>query len=125
MAKNNQKTDIEKLESIKSRLRAEIKEQERVLDQNFSFIQQNAGSLLVGSMVNAVKENVSLGLLGNFLLPFRKKTTENKNSKTETSKPFQLKQIFNEFLPVITEMALPFILQAGVSILKKKFFRNK
>ena len=47
---NNQQTPLEKLISDKERIQRQCKRQEQKLNEDFSYIQENAGSLLLSGL---------------------------------------------------------------------------
>ena len=60
---NNQQTPLEKLISDKERIQRQCKRQEQKLNEDFSYIQENAGSLLLSG-------------LSSLLFPSNKSTTK-------------------------------------------------
>lgn len=120
--KTNKTTDIERLEEMKRRLKVEIKEQEKILDLNLSFVQQNIGGILAGSMLNALKDTLPSGLKA-IIAPFGARPASEKKTAGE-SKPFKISQTLSELLPLAAEIALPMLLGAGMNLVKKKFFKK-
>lgn len=65
---NNRQTPLEKLISDKERIQRQCKRQEQKLNEDFSYIQENAGSLLLSG-------------LSSLLFPSNKSTTKNKRQE--------------------------------------------
>ena len=66
---NNQQTPLEKLISDKERIQRQCKRQEQKLNEDFSYIQENAGSLLLSG-------------LSSLLFPSNKSTTKTNDKNT-------------------------------------------
>ena len=66
---NNQQTPLEKLISDKERIQRQCKRQEQKLNEDFSYIQENAGSLLLSG-------------LSSLLFPSNKSTTKTNDKDT-------------------------------------------
>lgn len=66
---NNRQTPLEKLISDKERIQRQCKRQEQKLNEDFSYIQENAGSLLLSG-------------LSSLLFPSNKSTTKTNDKNT-------------------------------------------
>lgn len=114
---NNQPTPLEKLISDKSRILEQCKVQEQKLNEDFSYIQENAGNLLLSG-------------LSSLLFPGNKSTTKtNTNERTTSSSTTGQPAIslgFGDYLsvakgmlPVVWDLAQPFIMTWGIKKAKK------
>lgn len=114
---NNQPTPLEKLISDKQRIQEQCKVQEQKLNQDFSYIQENAGSLLLSG-------------LSSLLFPANRSTTKTKtNEQTSTSsttgQPLISLGVGDYFsvakglLPLAWDLAQPFIMTWGIKKAKK------
>lgn len=56
---NNQQTPLEKLISDKERIQRQCKRQEQKLNEDFSYIQENAGSLLLSGLSSLLSLAIS------------------------------------------------------------------
>lgn len=122
---NNQQTPLEKLISDKERIRRQCKQQEQKLSDSFSYIHENAGSLLLSG-------------LSSLLFPGSKSTTkENENKivpKADGHPSIALGisdflSIAKGLVPIAWDFALPFITTWGFKKAKKwlsnLFFKKK
>ena len=89
---NNQQTPLEKLISDKERIQRQCKRQEQKLNEDFSYIQENAGSLLLSG-------------LSSLLFPSNKSTTKTND----------------KMIPIAWDLAQPFIMTWGIKKAKKWF----
>lgn len=114
---NNQPTPLEKLISDKQRIQEQCKVQEQKLNQDFSYIQENAGSLLLSG-------------LSSLLFPNNKSTTKTStNEQTATSsttgQPLislgvgDYLSVAKGLLPLAWDLAQPFIMTWGIKKAKK------
>lgn len=114
---NNQPTPLEKLISDKQRIQEQCKVQEQKLNQDFSYIQENAGSLLLSG-------------LSSLLFPANKSTTKtNTNEQTSasstTGQPLislgvgDYLSVAKGLLPLAWDLAQPFIMTWGIKKAKK------
>lgn len=114
---NNQPTPLEKLISDKQRIQEQCKVQEQKLNQDFSYIQENAGSLLLSG-------------LSSLLFPSNKSTTKtNTNEQTAasstTGQPLislgvgDYLSVAKGLLPLAWDLAQPFIMTWGIKKAKK------
>ena len=81
---NNQQTPLEKLISDKERIQRQCKRQEQKLNEDFSYIQENAGSLLLSG-------------LSSLLFPSNKSTTKTNDKNTApvtAGQPFRDLRLF-------------------------------
>lgn len=108
----------QKLAAVKKQLRAEVKEQEQVLDRDLSFFQQNIGSLVMGSVVDSVKDKIPSGL-HSLLFPLLLSQTKRGNETTTSSQSLGTSPIKNTLFPLIAKFALPVLLKLGVRTFKK------
>ncbi|WP_297905015.1 hypothetical protein [uncultured Parabacteroides sp.] len=115
---NNQQTPLEKLISDKERITRQCKRQEQKLDEDFSYIQENAGSLLLSG-------------LSSLLFPSDKSAAKAKDKgetpATMTGQPsFALGlpdylSIMKGMIPIAWDIAQPFIMTWGIKKAKKWF----
>ncbi len=119
--KTNKMTGAQRLQYRKELLKGRICEQQKKLDSHFSYIQQNMGSVLLGITVAAFSRKLPLEFRSLISL-FSNKEGEQNTSGIKTGKTMQM---VKSLLPVLIEIALPFLLSAGVKTLKKKFFNKK
>lgn len=56
---NNRQTPLEKLISDKERIQRQCKRQEQKLNEDFSYIQENAGSLLLSGLSSLLSRAIS------------------------------------------------------------------
>lgn len=97
---NNRQTPLEKLISDKERIQRQCKRQEQKLNEDFSYIQENAGSLLLSG-------------LSSLLFPSNKSTTKTNDKNTAPVTAGQ---------PSIAwDLAQPFIMTWGIKKAKKWF----
>lgn len=114
---NNQPTPLEILISDKKRIQEQCKIQEQKLNEDFSYIQENAGSLLLSGV-------------SSLLFPGNKSTSKaNTNEQnipsTTTGQPAiplgigELLSITKGMLPLAWDLAQPFIMTWGIKKAKK------
>ena len=103
---NNQQTPLEKLISDKERIQRQCKRQEQKLNEDFSYIQENAGSLLLSG-------------LSSLLFPSNKSTTKtnDKNTAPVTAGQPSIALGISDYLsiakgmiPIAWDLAQPFIM---------------
>ena len=99
---NNQQTPLEKLISDKERIQRQCKRQEQKLNEDFSYIQENAGSLLLSG-------------LSSLLFPSNKSTTKTNDKNTAPV------SIAKGMIPIAWDLAQPFIMTWGIKKAKKWF----
>lgn len=124
---NNQQTPLEKLISDKTRIQEQCKIQEQKLNEDFSYIQENAGSLLLSG-------------LSSLLFPSNKSTTKANTSRSDTtsstaglpSMPLGIGDylsVAKGLLPFAWDLAQPFIVTWGIKRARKwvtnLFFKKK
>ena len=114
---NNQQTPLEKLISDKERIQRQCKRQEQKLNEDFSYIQENAGSLLLSG-------------LSSLLFPSNKSTTKtnDKNTAPVTAGQPSIALGISDYLsiakgmiPIAWDLAQPFIMTWGIKKAKKWF----
>lgn len=116
---NSQQTPLEKLTSDKERIRLQCSIQGQKINNDISYIQENAGNLLLSG-------------LSSLLFPNSKQTTAQTggagqaapNAAALASVPFGLTEylsIAKSMVPVAWELAQPFIVSWGVKKAKKWF----
>lgn len=114
---NNQPTPLEILISDKKRIQEQCKIQEQKLNENFSYIQENAGNLLLSGV-------------SSLLFPSNKSTTkantnEQNTASSTTGQPAiplgigELLSITKGLLPLAWDLAQPFIMTWGIKKAKK------
>ncbi len=133
MERNKRKiSGSEKLQLQKDLLRKQIFEQGKVLDEHFSYLQENLGTLLLKATVYTLQDRLPPGIR-KFIVPFLVKN-DNQSPGNKDQEPvrqpagnkfIQTIQMFGATMPVIVDLALPLLIKAGVRFLKKKFFKNK
>lgn len=106
---NNRQTPLEKLISDKERIRDNVSRQEQKLNEDFSYIQENAGSLLLSG-------------LSSLLFPSNKSTTKtnDKNTAPVTAGQPSIALEISDYLsiakgmiPIAWDLAQPFIMTWG------------
>mgnify|MGYP000178748542 CR=1 FL=1 len=115
---NNRQTPLEKLISDKERIQRQCKRQEQKLNEDFSYIQENAGSLLLSGLSLSFPEQL---------------TSTDKNKRQEHSSrngwttlhrfrgsPDYL-SIAKGMIPIAWDLAQPFIMTWGIKKAKKWF----
>ena len=114
---NNRQTPLEKLISDKERIQRQCKRQEQKLNEDFSYIQENAGSLLLSG-------------LSSLLFPSNKSTTKtnDKNTAPVTAGQPSIALGISDYLsiakgmiPIAWDLAQPFIMTWGIKKAKKWF----
>ena len=114
---NNQQTPLEKLISDKERIQRQCKRQEQKLNEDISYIQENAGSLLLSG-------------LSSLLFPSNKSTTKtnDKNTAPVTAGQPSIALGISDYLsiakgmiPIAWDLAQPFIMTWGIKKAKKWF----
>lgn len=115
---NNQQTPLEKLTSDKERIRQQCCIQEQKLNKDFSYIQENAGSLLLSG-------------LSSVLFPNSKPSAQTNGAGQSAAQatgltPISLSlteclSIAKSMIPVAWELAQPFIVSWGARKAKKWF----
>ena len=107
---NNRQTPLEKLISDKERIQRQCKRQEQKLNEDFSYIQENAGSLLLSG-------------LSSLLFPSNKSTTKtnDKNTAPVTAGQPSIALGISDYLsiakgmiPIAWDLAQPFIMTWGI-----------
>lgn len=120
MNSNPQKSPLEKLLIEKQRIETACKEKEEKLNETFSYMQANAGTLL-------------LSAFSSVLFPTKKKSKEEDkkeggksiNFSEETSK-MQLSDYFSigkSLLPIAWEVVQPIMVGWGIKLIRKKLTR--
>ena len=103
---NNRQTPLEKLISDKERIQRQCKRQEQKLNEDFSYIQENAGSLLLSG-------------LSSLLFPSNKSTTKTNDKSTAPVTAGQPSialgisdylSIAKGMIPIAWDLAQPFII---------------
>ena len=114
---NNRQTPLEKLISDKERIQRQCKRQEQKLNEDFSYIQENAGSLLLSG-------------LSSLHYPSNKSTTKtnDKNTAPVTAGQPSIALGISDYLsiakgmiPIAWDLAQPFIMTWGIKKAKKWF----
>ena len=114
---NNRQTLLEKLISDRRRIQQECTIQEQKLNEDFSYIQENAGSLLLSG-------------LSSLLFPSNKSTTKtnDKNTAPVTAGQPSIALGISDYLsiakgmiPIAWDLAQPFIMTWGIKKAKKWF----
>ena len=108
---NNRQTPLEKLISDKERIQRQCKRQEQKLNEDFSYIQENAGSLLLSG-------------LSSLLFPSNKSTTKtnDKNTAPVTAGQPSIALGISDYLSIAKGMIpQPFIMTWGIKKAKKWF----
>ena len=112
---NNRQTPLEKLISDKERIQRQCKRQEQKLNEDFSYIQENAGSLLLSG-------------LSSLLFPSNKSTTKtnDKNTAPVTAGQPSIALGISDYLsiakgmiPIAWDLAQPFIMTWGIKKCEK------
>lgn len=114
---DNQQTPLEKLISDKERIQGQCKRQEQKLNEDLSYLQENAGSLLLSG-------------LSSLLFPSNKSAAK-ENDKPATSVTTEAPTIalgISDYLsiakgmiPIAWDIAQPFIMTWGIKKAKKWF----
>ena len=105
---NPQPTPLEKLISDKERIRKQCVIQEQKLNDDFSYIQENAGSLLISGFTTLLFPNT------------KSKKTESTETATTASQPVtpigfsDYLSIAQGLLPVAWDVVRPFLLTWGI-----------
>ena len=105
---NNRQTPLEKLISDKERIRKQCVIQEQKLNDDFSYIQENAGSLLISGFTTLLFPNT------------KSKKTESTETATTASQPVtpigfsDYLSIAQGLLPVAWDVVRPFLLTWGI-----------
>ena len=105
---NKPLTPLEKLISDKERIRKQCVIQEQKLNDDFSYIQENAGSLLISGFTTLLFPNT------------KSKKTESSDTATSASKPVtpigfsDYLSIAQGLLPVAWDVVRPFLLTWGI-----------
>ncbi|MDD2952298.1 MAG: hypothetical protein PHC95_03915 [Parabacteroides sp.] len=114
---NNRQTPLEKLISDKERIQRQCRRQEQKLNEDLSYIQENAGNLLLSGM-------------SSLLFPGNKSTTKTNDKSTAPvaaaapSLAFGIADylsIAKGMIPIAWDLAQPFIMSWGVKKAKKWF----
>ena len=117
LGSSNRQTPLEKLISDKERIQRQCKRQEQKLNEDFSYIQENAGSLLLSG-------------LSSLLFPSNKSTTKtnDKNTAPVTAGQPSIALGISDYLsiakgmiPIAWDLAQPFIMTWGIKKAKKWF----
>lgn len=116
-------TNIQKIQLRKEQLRQQVKEQEVVLDNHFSYLQHNIGGLLMNSAVGALQDNLPPGIKA-VVSPFLTKKDENTSTQPKT-KMGKVIQVAGSVLPVVSDMIFPLVVGLGMRFLKKKVLKLK
>ena len=105
---NNRQTPLEKLISDNERIRKQCFIQEQKLNDDFSYIQENAGSLLISGFTTLLFPNT------------KSKKTESTETATTASQPVtpigfsDYLSIAQGLLPVAWDVVRPFLLTWGI-----------
>ena len=116
---NSQPTPLEKLISDKQRLSAKCKQQEQKLNEEFSYIQENAGSLLLSGLSAVL-----------FSSPKQKSAAKEGKDTPTTKEPSVSLSVSDYFsiakgmIPVAWEVVQPIIMTWGLNKAKNWFFNH-
>lgn len=111
----SKKTLLQTIQEEKSILKQSYLEDEKKLTENFAYLQENWGKLLVHSTVNGVK--------GAMRLPTDKKPA--KDSNFQIDKIQQVATMGMTIFPIIWELSQPFLINYGIKKLKSFFTKKK
>ncbi|WP_233202072.1 MULTISPECIES: hypothetical protein [Parabacteroides] len=123
---NNKQTPLEKLISDKERIRKQCKEHEQKLNEDFSYIQENAGSLLLSGVSSLLFPKTRSAAKSG-----ENTTTQNDNGDLPAV-PLGFSDylsITKSMLPLAWDIAQPFIMTWGIkkakNLLRSVFSKKK
>ncbi len=122
--KNHKMSELDRLQLEKKYLREQIAKQTELINNHFSYMQNNIGSLIVNSTVQGVESKLPSGvrsLLSPVLGFITQKPQESKLKKIEKSSSPLLRTV-TTVAPVVVDFMKPLIIGFVLKKVKKKLF---